>query len=140
MEHESNGDTNFNWCSWNCPQMLGQWTRKVENRRRSRDHPKYSSLKIGQNTEKSSRGLRRLAVTPRLVKDHQLTKVWKTRKDYHNNDDSSHKKQSKKVSKKKSNVNVLFRSMSENYVFFRLWQQSKSVNILYVFEFHSEGK
>ena len=36
----------------------------------------YSIIEIGQNTEKSTGDLRRLAVT--LVKDHQSTLMWKT--------------------------------------------------------------
>ena len=41
----------------------------------SRDNRNYSIVKIGQNTEKSLRELRRLAVTKTPVKDHQLTLV-----------------------------------------------------------------
>ena len=35
------------------------------------DHPNNSIIQNGQNTEKSPRDLRRLAVTQTLVKDHQ---------------------------------------------------------------------
>ena len=38
----------------------------------SGDHPNYSIIEGGQNTEKSPRDLRRLAVTQSPVKDHQL--------------------------------------------------------------------
>ena len=38
----------------------------------SGDHSNYSIIKISQNTEKSPRGLKRLAVTQTLVEDHQL--------------------------------------------------------------------
>ena len=27
-EHESDGDTNYNWCSWYCPQRIGTRTQK----------------------------------------------------------------------------------------------------------------
>ena len=37
-------------------------TKRLGNKRASGDHPNYS-IKIGQNTEKSSGDLRRLAVT-----------------------------------------------------------------------------
>ncbi len=37
------------------------------------DHPNNSIVENGQNTEKSPRDLRRLAVTQTLVKNHQLT-------------------------------------------------------------------
>ena len=40
-----------------------------------RDHPNYSIVKIGQYNKKSPGHLRRLAVTPTFVKDHQLTLV-----------------------------------------------------------------
>ena len=43
----------------------------------NRDHPDYSIVEIGLDTEKSPRGLKRLAVTQTLVKDHQLTLVGK---------------------------------------------------------------
>ena len=36
------------------------------------DHPNYSIIENGQNTEKSPGDLRRLAVTQISVKDHQL--------------------------------------------------------------------
>ena len=45
---------------------LGSW-------KTSGDHPNYSIVKNGQNTEKSPGDLRRLAVTQTPVKDHQLT-------------------------------------------------------------------
>ena len=37
------------------------------------DHPNYSIIEKGQNTEKSPGDLRRLAVTQTRVEDHQLT-------------------------------------------------------------------
>ena len=46
----------------------------------SGDHPNYSNIKIGQNTEKSHIDLRRLAVTQTLVKDHHQTLARKTLK------------------------------------------------------------
>ena len=44
---------------------LGGW-------RASGDHPNYSTIKNGQNTEKSPEDLQRLAVTQAPVKDYQL--------------------------------------------------------------------
>ena len=44
----------------------------------SGNHQNYSIIENGQNTEKSPGDLRRLAVTQTLVKDHQLTLMWKT--------------------------------------------------------------
>ena len=45
--------------------------------RMSGDHPNYSIVENGQNTEKSPGYLRRLAVTRTPKKDHQLTLMWK---------------------------------------------------------------
>ena len=42
----------------------------------------YSIIKIDQNTEKSPRDLRRLAVIQTPVKNHQLTLVWNTLKGF----------------------------------------------------------
>ena len=89
MEHENNGDINYDKCTWNGPQRLGKGTGRVGNQRTNRDNPNKSITKIGQNTEKSSEDLRRLVVTQTPVKDHQLTLVWKTRKEYNNNNNWS---------------------------------------------------
>ena len=48
-------------------------TGRLGSRRTSGDHPNYSVVENGQNTEKCSGDLRRLAVTQTPVKDHQLT-------------------------------------------------------------------
>ena len=47
-------------------------TRAIEN---------DSIIEDGQNTEKSPRDLRRLAVTESPVKNHHLTLMWKTLKE-----------------------------------------------------------
>ena len=78
MEHEGDGDTDCNWCTWNDAKRLGKGARGVRNRKASRDHPNYSIVRIGQNTEKSPGDMRRLAVTQARMKDHQLTLVGKT--------------------------------------------------------------
>ena len=43
-----------------------------------RNHPNYSIIKNGKNTEKSPEDFRRLVVTLTPVKDHQLKLMWKT--------------------------------------------------------------
>ena len=48
--------------------------------RASRDHPNYNINENDQNTEKSPRDLRRLAVTQTPLKNHQLKLMWKTLK------------------------------------------------------------
>ena len=50
----------------------GKGARRVENQRTCRDHPNYSSVNIGQNSEKSPGDWRRLVVTCAPVKDHEL--------------------------------------------------------------------
>ena len=54
--------------------------RKVGDQMTNRDHPDFSIVKMSLNTENSSGGLCRLAVTRTSVKDHQLTKKKKQKK------------------------------------------------------------
>ena len=60
LKHESDGDTNCNWCSCYSHQRIGTGTGGLVNKRTSEDHPYYSIVEIGQNTEKSPEDLRRL--------------------------------------------------------------------------------
>ena len=39
IQHESDGDTNYDWCARNDPQRLGKGARRAGNRRTCRDHP-----------------------------------------------------------------------------------------------------
>ena len=82
VEHEGDSGTNCNRRVLNTPQRLGSGTERFGNRRTNRDHPNYSIVKIGQNTEKCPGDLRILARTP--VEHHQLTLGWKTWKKYYN--------------------------------------------------------
>ena len=52
--------------------MLGKKAGGIGYLETNRDNPNYCIVEIGQNTEKSPGGLRRLTVTQTLVKDHQL--------------------------------------------------------------------
>ena len=54
--------------------LLSLKTLVLGNKRMSGDHPNYSIVEIGKNTEKSPRDQRRLAVTQTAVKDYQLTR------------------------------------------------------------------
>ena len=78
--HESDSDTNCNWCSWYNHQRFGKMTRWHGNKRMGGDNSNYSIVEIGQNTEKSPGDLKRLAVTQTPERNHRLTLVWKTRK------------------------------------------------------------
>ena len=52
VEHESDGNTNCNWCSRYSHQIMGTGTGGLGKKRTTRGNPTYS-IKIGQNTEKS---------------------------------------------------------------------------------------
>ena len=73
LEHESDGDTNCKWCA---QYSHHNGTGGLENKRTRGDY----SIKIGQNTEKSSGDLRRLAVTQTPVRKPQLALAGKTLK------------------------------------------------------------
>ena len=75
VERESDGDTNYNWCSWYRYERIDTETEGFGNMRTSGDHPEYSIVEIGQNTEKSLGDLRKLAVIQSLVINHRLTQV-----------------------------------------------------------------
>ena len=62
-EHEADDGTNCNRYTWKNYQKIEKWTRRFGNKRTRGDHPDYSIIKIGQNTEKSPGDLKRLAVT-----------------------------------------------------------------------------
>ena len=68
MEHESDDDTNCNWFALYSQKGLITGTGGLENKRTSED----SIIKIGQNTEKTPRDLKRCAVIQALVKDNQV--------------------------------------------------------------------
>ena len=53
MVHKSDGDTNSNWCSWSNHLRIGTRTGWHGSKRISGDHPNYSIIQSGQNTEKS---------------------------------------------------------------------------------------
>ena len=68
MEHEGDGNTNCNWCTWNNPQRISKGSGRFGNKRK-----RLSISKISQNTGKSPGDLRRLAVTQPPVRNYQLT-------------------------------------------------------------------
>ena len=75
MGHEGDGDANCSWCSRNNLQRIGKRTERRGNQRTSGDQPDYNIIKISQNTEKTPRDLRSLAVIQTPVENHQLTLV-----------------------------------------------------------------
>ena len=68
MEHESDSYTNSNFWYWYNYQGIDKRTGGLGNKKTRGDHPKYSIIGIGQNTEKSPGDLRRIAVTQTPVK------------------------------------------------------------------------
>ena len=52
MEHESDSDTNSNWCTWYSLQRIGTETDRLGNKRTNWEHPISSFIRISQNTEK----------------------------------------------------------------------------------------
>ena len=80
MEHERDGDTNRNWWAWYSHRRIDTGTGRLGNKGTSGDHTKYSTIKIGDNTEKRLGDLTKLTVTPTPVRNHQLKLVEKTPK------------------------------------------------------------
>ena len=78
VELENNCETNCNLFTWNVSQRLRKKTGRMRNWRMNGDHPYYSIVEVGQNTEKSPVDLRRLAIAQTQVKDHRLMLMWET--------------------------------------------------------------
>ena len=73
MEHESDNYNNFDWYFWYSYKRVIKGTGGLGSCRPSGDHPNYSIIENGQNTEKNRGDLRRLIIRQTPVKDHQLT-------------------------------------------------------------------
>ena len=75
---------NGRWTQLNLAQFKRFWNTRKNGwkNRKLEDHPNYSIVEIGQNTEKNPWHLRRLAVPQTPVKDHLLRLVWKADKEY----------------------------------------------------------
>ena len=72
MELEGDGDTNYNWCTWNNPLRIGKRTGRFENKRTNGNHQSYHIIKIGQNTERNPGNLKRFDVTPNPMEHLQM--------------------------------------------------------------------
>ena len=73
MEHESDSDTNCNYCSWYSHQRIIKGTGGLRNKRTSGDNTNDSTIENGQNTEKCPGDLRKVLETSE--KDHQQTLI-----------------------------------------------------------------
>ena len=80
LKNVSDVYTNCDWCSWYSHLRIIKRTGGLGNYRTRGDYSNYYIIEIGQNIEKRPGDLRRLAVTRKSVKDHQLMLVWKTLK------------------------------------------------------------
>ena len=47
VEHEDEGDTDYNWHTWNSPKRFGKRAGGVGNKRASGDHLNYSIVVTG---------------------------------------------------------------------------------------------
>ena len=71
MEHESDGDSNSNRCTWYPHKRIDTGTGGLGNKRTSGDHSNYCIFEIAQNTKKSPGDLMRLALSRTPVENHQ---------------------------------------------------------------------
>ena len=62
IEHEHDGDTNYNWHAWCSNQRIRTGIGGRGNLRKSGNHPNYIIIEISLNTKKSPWDFRRLAV------------------------------------------------------------------------------
>ena len=73
MEHKSDGDTNYIWCTLNNPQTVVKRTGRRGNKNTIGDHLEYSIIRIGQDTEESPRHLKDLMSLKRKWKKKTST-------------------------------------------------------------------
>ena len=72
VEQENDSYTNWHLCFWYSHQRTRTRTGGLGNKWTSEDHPNHCIIKNVQNTEKSSRDLKRLTVTQTPVENYQL--------------------------------------------------------------------
>ena len=63
VDHESNDNTDCNWCSWYSHQRISTRVGGFGNKRTSGDHPNYCNDEVGHDTVKSPENLKTLTVT-----------------------------------------------------------------------------
>ena len=83
-KHEGQYYASFIWCIRNSPQESGEEIGGMWNQWENRTFPDYDIAEIGKNTVKSPEDLRRHALTQTPVKDHRLTLLGNTCKEYKN--------------------------------------------------------
>ena len=75
MEHELDGDTNFNWRPSINPVKISKGTGRLGNQRTRGDHLYYSIIKNQPDIKKNPGDMRTLVALQMPVKNHQLTLV-----------------------------------------------------------------
>ena len=85
IEHEGGDDINCNWCTLEqSPGVwFGEW--RIGNKRTGKDHPDYSIIKIGPNTEKSPGDSSEKSSTNAYVKKSQKSKIIKIQVNFTSN-------------------------------------------------------
>ena len=63
VEHEGDGETSCNWCTWNGPQGFEKEMGGSGNQRKNRNSSEHTIDAVSLNTQGSSGDQRRLAVT-----------------------------------------------------------------------------
>ena len=81
MEHEGDNYTNRDGSFRYSCQRIIKGTGGLEGWRASWDHPNYSIIENGQNSEKSPADLRIFGLTQTPVKNYLLKLMWKTIKE-----------------------------------------------------------
>ena len=111
MEHESDGDTNCGWLTWNVYQRISEETGRLRNEKKSRYYPDNWFKKICQNSEKSPRDLSWLAInqTPNLEIIKGIMSEKKTTLPSHRNDDW------KTVKAQTEKINALLNITTSNF-------------------------
>ena len=82
VKHEGNGDTKFNWCAWNVPQLIGKETGRIWNQTTNWDNSNYSIVESDQTPEKNRGNRKRLALSQIPGKAYQQTLVGKNSQKY----------------------------------------------------------
>ena len=67
MKHKGDDYSYCNWCARCRHQRIGKRTGRLGNKKTGGDHPNYSIIKIGQNTEKSPGDLRSLKLQCKTI-------------------------------------------------------------------------
>ena len=88
MAHETDSDTNCNWCARFSHQRTSTRNGGLGNERTSGDHPKYCIVEFGENTKKSPGDLLSLRFQWKTISYHWCEKTLKGVNDGNNNNNN----------------------------------------------------